>query len=73
MEQAEKSGRADGAANEAWLKSLGWVFDQEAAGKPRMPLGGEAIMADDQRVPVLGRQIQRYQFPASYSRSAALR
>jgi hypothetical protein len=53
----------------AWLKSLGLVFDQEATGKLRLTLAGEAIMAGDSPIAVLKHQILRYQFPSSYSLS----
>jgi hypothetical protein len=53
----------------AWLKSLGLVFDQEATGKLKLTLAGEAIMSGDSPVSVLKHQILRYQFPSSYSKS----
>ena len=53
----------------AWLVSLGLIFKQEATGKLKLTLAGEAIMNGDSPVSVLKNQILKYQFPSSFSLS----
>jgi len=67
-ERRDQSG-SGGRTYIAWLASLGLLFSQEATGKLKLTLAGEAIMAGNSPVAVLKHQILRYQFPSSYSQS----
>lgn len=51
----------------AWLMSLGLIFTQEATGKIKLTLAGEAIMNGDSPVAVISNQILKYQFPSAFS------
>ena len=51
----------------AWLMSLGLIFTQEATGRIKLTLAGEAIMNGDSPVAVLTNQILKYQFPSAFS------
>ena len=53
----------------AWLMSLGLIFTQEATGKIKLTLAGEAILNGDSPVSVLKNQIIKYQFPSAFSLS----
>ena len=53
----------------AWVASLGLIFTQEATGKTKLTLAGEAIMNGDSPVEVLKAQIMKYQFPSAFSLS----
>jgi len=53
----------------AWVASLGLIFTQEATGKIKLTLAGEAIMNGDSPVEVLKSQIMKYQFPSAFSLS----
>lgn len=52
---------------QAWLVSLGLIFQQQATGQVKLTLAGEAIMEGQSPVDVLKNQILKYQFPSSYS------
>jgi len=56
-----------GRTYEAWVASLGLIFTQEATGKIKLTLAGEAIMNGDSPIHVLTNQILKYQFPSSFS------
>lgn len=51
----------------AWLMSLGLIFTQEATGRIKLTLAGEAIMNGASPVNVLTNQIMKYQFPSAFS------
>ena len=51
----------------AWLMSLGLIFTQEATGRIKLTLAGEAIMNGVSPVYVLTNQIMKYQFPSAFS------
>ena len=67
--KGERRDQTGGGARtyKAWLTSLGLIFTQEATGKVKLTLAGEAIMNGDSPVEVLTNQILRYQFPSSFS------
>lgn len=56
-----------GRTYKAWLQSLGLIFVEQATGKLKLTLAGEAIMNGDSPVKVLTNQILKYQFPSQYS------
>lgn len=51
----------------AWLKSLGLLFTQESTKQIKLTLAGEAIFNGESPVPILTRQIIKYQFPSTFS------
>jgi hypothetical protein len=65
----ERRDRTGGGARtyRAWVASLGLIFTQEATGKIKLTLAGEAIMNGDSPVEVLKAQIMKYQFPSAFS------
>lgn len=56
-----------GRTYKAWVMSLGLIFQQEATGKIKLTLAGEAIMAGENPVEILKNQILKYQFPSAFS------
>ena len=67
--KGERRDQTGGGARtyKAWLVSLGLIFTQEATGKIKLTLAGEAIMNGDSPVEVLTNQILKYQFPSAFS------
>lgn len=67
--KGERRDQTGGGARtyKAWLVSLGLIFTQEATGRIKLTLAGEAIMNGDSPVEVLKGQILKYQFPSSFS------
>ncbi len=67
--KGERRDQTGGGARtyEAWLVSLGLIFEQESTGKIKLTLAGEAIMNGDSPVDVLTNQILKYQFPSAFS------
>ena len=73
--KGERRDQTGGGARtyKAWLVSLGLIFTQEATGKIKLTLAGEAIMNGDSPVDVLTKQILKYQFPSSFSLSQGVK
>lgn len=61
-----------GRTYNAWVKSLGLIFEQEATKKIKLTLAGEAIMNGKSPVSVLTAQILKYQFPSPFSISVGV-
>lgn len=67
--KGERRDQTGGGARtyKAWVMSLGLIFTQEATGKIKLTLAGEAIMNGDSPVDVLKNQVLKYQFPSAFS------